>query len=114
MQFLLGGQLFSQTVSDGGYPDAPTISSANVELSWQDAQGNPVNPEEHTVTEDVTYTAVYRPRLTNHAAFLFLDENACLRPEDALTADELAQALRALAAWALNGGTIRITMPGII
>ena len=97
--FLLNGEIYAeQTVSSGDAPKAVTVALPGLHFQgWVDEAGNAVAPENHILTKDVTYTAVYTPELALHAPFLMTDDSGMLRPSDPLTADELSQALIALA-----------------
>jgi len=66
-------------------------------FGWRDVSGNPVVPEEETVTGNTAYFAYAFPRLSNHVPYLFTDESGFLRPDDPLTEAELADAVDALA-----------------
>lgn len=67
-------------------------------LGWIDAQGKEVDPLSVPVNADVEYKAIAYPALTNHAPYLFPDEQGFLHPDEPLTAQQLQQALKALAA----------------
>lgn len=100
VRFLAGGQVVSeQRVETGACPAAvePALEGLTV-AGWQDAAGRTVTPEETAVTADTDYTALAYPDLSNHEPYLFPEENGLIRPEDALLADEFAQALYVLAA----------------
>lgn len=96
--YILNGEVYAeQTVSSGDAPKTVTVALPGLHFQgWIDEAGNAVAPENHVLTKDVTYTAVYTPELALHAPFLMTDGSGMLRPEDALTADELSQALIAL------------------
>lgn len=92
------GECAVQTVEEG---KLPTQVSAEVDGlrfgGWTDEAGNFVDPFSTAVTKDTVYNAVLYPQLTGHRVYLFTDESGCLRPDAVLTADELTQALNALA-----------------
>ena len=86
-------------VEQGAYPDQVMPAPEGLQiLAWQDSDGNEIDPLKIPVTRDLEYFAVAYPALTNHAPYLFADEKGFLRPDDALTAEELRSALKALAA----------------
>lgn len=88
-----------QKVTEGQKPEVMTLETEGLRFaSWVDAQGNAVDPFAAAVNGDVTYYAVVYPQLVSHTAYLFTDDAGNLRPDDMLTADELHQALHALAA----------------
>lgn len=99
-RFVMGGNVLSeQTLEEGQLPTAVTAQVQGLQfLYWTDESGAQVQPETVALTGDVTYTAGYYPVLDQHSCFLFTDENGLLRPDAVLTADELLQALQALAA----------------
>ena len=87
------------TVQQGDCPAKVMDTPEGVRiLGWTDARGNEVDPLTVTVNADVEYKAIAYPALTNHVPYLFADDKGFLRPEEALTADQLKQALQALAA----------------
>lgn len=88
----------TQTLSPGQTPQVLTGTFPGLRFAgWRDPGGNPVDPFTTPVTADITYTAVVYPMLTGHNPYLFADADGRLRPDDVLTADELAGALLALA-----------------
>lgn len=87
-----------QTVEAGHLPKSVRTNIPGLcFVRWCDEAGQPANPFTSFVTGDVRYVAEAYPELTNHVPYLFLDEEGYLRPDDPLTADELAAALEALA-----------------
>ncbi len=83
----------------GEYPTQVMPAPEGLQItSWQDKDGNTVDPLKIPVTRDMQYNAVAYPALTNHAPYLFTDENGFLNPDAGLTAQQLKTALQALAA----------------
>jgi len=99
VKFIMHGWTCSeQTVEQGSCPQPVTAHVPGLVFhSWQDAQGNTVDPMTVPVVSDTRYDAVAYPALTNLAPYLFADEQGFLRPDDILTANELHDALSALA-----------------
>lgn len=97
--FTMAGQVCSQQrVLQGHLPRSVLTNLPGLEfVQWCNEDGQPVNPYTIYVGKDITYVAEAYPELTNHAPFLFLDADGYLRPDALLTADELSQALHALA-----------------
>jgi len=98
--FAMKGHILSeQTVEEGKSPVAvDTKVEGLVFSSWADANGEYVDPYTVKVSEDTRFDAVAYPDISTHAAFLQVDENGFLRPDEPLTADDLYYALHALAA----------------
>lgn len=98
--FQVAGAVYQkQTVEVGQLPENVTVQLQGLRfVQWLDENGAETDPFAVAVAADVCYTAVYYPVLTDHVAYLFADEENRLRPDDALTADELQLALMALAA----------------
>lgn len=63
---------------------------------WEDQNGHLTELKGLEIWANRTFTARLYPDLTSHAAYLFPDQNGALRPDDPLTADDLAAALTAL------------------
>ena len=99
-RFVMGGNVLSeQTLEEGQLPEAVEAQVQGLKfLYWTDENGEQVLPETVRLTADVTYTAAYYPVLDKHECFLFADTNGMIRPDEALTADELILALKRLAA----------------
>lgn len=96
---LMGTLLSEQAVEEGQLPEDVIVMTSGVRFSgWLDSQGQTVDPFTVSVTGDVTYQAMAYPALTGHDPYLFADSEGNLRPDDALTGDELLQALQSLAA----------------
>lgn len=98
--FVMKGHIVSeQTVEQGEKPQevAPSVEGLRFE-AWTDSAGNLVDPTAVSVTADVRYEAIAYPDLSRHVPFLFADEAGHLWPDEALTADDLYNALYALAA----------------
>lgn len=98
--FAMKGHIVSkQTVRMGDKPEAVTPEVEGLRfVAWTDSTGATVDPFEIVVKEELRYEAVAYPELSRHEPFLFTDEVGHLRPDDALTADDLYNALHALAA----------------
>lgn len=96
--YLAGDGVYqTQTVEEGHYPQPVTPVLEGVEFTgWADSNKNIVKPETIPVTGNISYIAQGQPRLTLHMPYLQVDEFGFLRPEEPLTADELAYALKAL------------------
>lgn len=100
VRFVMKGNILSeQIVTEGDLPNTvtPAISGLRFEC-WIDEAGEEADPYTSFVYQDLRYEAVAYPELTRHVPYLFADEEGYLRPDDLLTADELLQALQALAA----------------
>lgn len=99
-RFVMGGNVLSeQTLEEGQLPEAVDAQVQGLKfLYWTDENGEQVLPETVRLTANVTYTAAYYPVLDKHECFLFADTNGMIRPDEALTADELILALKRLAA----------------
>ena len=100
VRFVMKGNVISeQIVTEGNLPNSlmPTVQGLRFS-HWVDEKGVTQNPFSKFVYGDIRYEAVAYPELSKHVPYLFADEEGYLRPEDALTADELLQALQALAA----------------
>ena len=99
VRFEMGGTVCSeQTVTEGQLPEAfsPQVPGL-IFRAWTDRYGMEVDPFSQPVTADVRYAARYYPALAGGKAYLFADAENRLRPDDGLTAEELTQALTALA-----------------
>lgn len=99
-RFVMGGNVLSeQTLEEGHLPEAVEAQVQGLKfLYWMDENGEQVLPETVSLKGNVTYTAAYYPVLNKHECFLFADTNGMIRPDEALTADELIMALKRLAA----------------
>lgn len=98
VQFMVDGSIYKQvSIQDGNSLDDIGFIDGLRFAGWEDLQGNAVDPFAYPVTGDATYVAVYYPELSKHVPYLFVDENGNLRPDDILTAQELKDALQALA-----------------
>lgn len=100
VRFIMKGNVLSeQIVTEGQLPNTVTAAVAGLRfVHWTDEEGKEVNPFTEFVYQDVRYEAVAYPELSCHVPYLFTDQEGYLRPDDLLTADELLQALEALAA----------------
>lgn len=100
VRFLAYGEVISQQeIKAGTCPQAVETELPGGRIAaWQDAQGQMVNPQDCPVEADTDYSAVVYPELSNHEAYLFPDDNGFIRPDDPLMAEDLASALRILAA----------------
>lgn len=98
--FAMKGHILSeQTVEEGKSPAAVDTKVEGLVFScWTDETGEIVDPFTAKVTADTRFDAIAYPDISSHAAFLQLDENGFLRPDDPLTADDLYYALHTLAA----------------
>lgn len=63
---------------------------------WENEIGELTEPLGTLICGDTTYIARLYPDLRSHVPYLFPDEDGAIRPDDALTADDLAAALNAL------------------
>ena len=89
----------SQTVTESQLPTAVATPISGIQLlGWTDIHKHTVDPFTAPVTADVTYQAVFYPELTNHAPYLFVNEEGLLQPDEPLTHEALALALTTLAA----------------
>lgn len=97
--FAMKGHILSeQKVAEGESPEmVDTKVQGLVFSSWSDANGEHVDPYTVKITEDTRFEAIAYPDISSHAAFLQVDEDGFLRPDDALTADDLYFALHNLA-----------------
>lgn len=97
--FTMAGDVCSrQTVAQGHLPRSVLTNVPGLKfVQWLDEAGEPVNPYTAYVDRDINYVAEAYPELTEHKPFLFADADGYIRPDDALTADEFSQALKALA-----------------
>lgn len=94
----MGQVIAEQQVAEGRYPDMEAVDLSGLVFSrWTDRDGNEAVPELTLAYEDASYYAQAYPAFTNHVPYLFPDDNGDIRAEDALTGDELAAALQALA-----------------
>lgn len=99
VRFVENGVVTEQTVVQGQLPRTPDPQPTGaVFVGWQDDLGQTVVPAELPVTQDVTYTAVFRPVLSSHVPYLQLDGDGMLCPDEALTWDALCHGLNVLAA----------------
>lgn len=92
VRYLYGDtELGSQQVSSGQLPEEfePEKIPGLRFVGWEETAS--------PVTADVDYHGIFVPELTEHVPYLFPEENGFLRPDDRLTADECADALKALA-----------------
>lgn len=98
--FYVGDTLVGQQwITPGQTSQTLQLAQMGLRLTgWTDENGDAADPFATPVAEDMTYYAVAYPQLEGHRAYLFTDESGCLRPDDALTADELSLALTTLAA----------------
>lgn len=98
--FKVGGEVCNtQTVEEGNIPQSVTVQLEGIRfIRWMDEQGEPAEPFTTAVQKDTCYQAEFYPLLTAHVSYLFADEENYLRPDEALTAGELQQALLELAA----------------
>lgn len=97
--FAMKGHILSeQTVTHGQSPKAVDTKVEGLVFScWTDENDEVVDPYTVEITAETRYEAIAYPDISNHAAFLQVDENGFLRPDDLLTADDLYFALHALA-----------------
>lgn len=98
--FMVGGTAYdTQQVEENAFPQQVVPSADGCTFRyWVDETGKTVQPEALAVTADVIYTAVSYPLLSEHAPFLFTDQENQLHPEADLTPSALRSALHALAA----------------
>ncbi len=97
--FAMKGHILSeQTVTHGQSPEAVEAKVEGLVFSsWADENGEYIDPFKEQITADTRFEAVAYPDISNHAVFLQVDENGFLRPDEALSADDLYFALHALA-----------------
>ena len=65
-------------------------------LGWQTGKGETADPFTTAADRDMSYTVLALPALRTHVPYLFMDENGFVYPDDALSADDFALALKAL------------------
>lgn len=99
VRFYVGDTLHSQQkVADGKCPAYISVEEEGMVLrGWQDENGEMVDVTAVPITDHANYSAVLYPALDCHSPYLFVDEKGMARPNDALTCDDLTQALIALA-----------------
>ncbi len=97
--FAMKGHIVSkQTVRMGDKPQEVTPQIEGLRFcGWTDSTGADIDPFAVVVKEDLRFEAVAYPELSNHVPFLFTDDVGHLRPDDMLTADDVYNALHALA-----------------
>ena len=97
--YLVNGQTHrEQRIEEGAFPKEVDTSLQGIQvIGWVNEAGELVDPTKVAVTGDTKYTLSYYPVLGRHVAYLFVNENGQLRPDDKLTERELKQALEALA-----------------
>lgn len=95
---ILGKANNQQTVKEGAFPYQVNLPQGVALQGWLDETGNKADPFSIAITKDISYTAIAYPILSEHTPYLFTDADGFLYPDDALTADALQKALRALAA----------------
>lgn len=98
VSFLVGDEVYNtQTVQQGQCPASVLVEIPGLRFEgWQDAGGNPVQPETVAVQGNVSYTARGTAELCRHMPYLQVDEFGFLRPDELLTSGELEYALQAL------------------
>ena len=99
VDFLLDGRIIAgQQVEAGKAPEAPVVEIPGLTFAgWLDEAGASVDMQTVSITGDTVFYAAAYPALQDHTPFLFADEMNFLRPNAALTADELKLALETLA-----------------
>lgn len=97
--FAMKGHILSeQTVAQGQKPSPVDAKVEGLVFScWTNENDEVVDPFTMQITADTRFEAVAYPDISKHTAFLQVDENGFLRPDEALTADDLYFALHALA-----------------
>lgn len=97
--FAMKGHILSeQIVEEGKSPEQVDTTVAGLVFSyWTDANGENIDPYQVQITADTRFEAVAYPDISSHKPLLTVDENGFLRPDDALTADDLYFALHNLA-----------------
>lgn len=97
--FVMKGHYVSeQTVGEGECPASVSAELPGlVFYAWTDSSGQIVDPAQIPVTGDTRYEAIAYPELSRHVPFMFVNEVGHLCPEEPLTADDLYNALDALA-----------------
>ena len=100
VRFMMQEQTLSmQVVQEGQLPDVPEVDlQGYIFAGWTDEKGQPVDVSVLRISEDKTLLAKVYPDLTKDAPYLFADEKGYIRAEEALTGEELSQALNAMAA----------------
>ncbi len=99
VRFFVGDTLYSQQrVTTKECPAEVTVEEAGLVFrGWQNSAGEIVDVPATVITRKTNYYAVIHPVLDRHVPYLFANELGMVRPNDALTCDELASALNALA-----------------
>ncbi len=97
--FQLEGMVFSeQKVQDGTAPKGVHVELKGLNFAyWTDQAGNRVDPETVCLRGDATFVAVTYPKLESHEPFLFTNDLGFLNHQQPLTAQDLSEALKALA-----------------
>ena len=93
-----GAVVAQQQVKPGESPTAAELNLPGLTLAgWLDDKGNYVDFSQQKLMADTIYYASVFPVLDQHKPFLFADAVGFLHPDDNLTAQALAEGLRALA-----------------
>lgn len=88
----------NETVSAGERPQSQIPVPDGLTIAyWKDSAGNAVDPSSTKLTANADYYAMVYPALTEHAPYLFADENGRLRPDEALNTLDFTEAMNALA-----------------
>ena len=97
--FAMKGHILSeQIVEEGKSPEQVDTTVEGLVFSyWTDANGEDVDPYTVKITADTRFDAIAYPDISSHKPLLTVDENGFLRPDEALTADDLYFALHNLA-----------------
>lgn len=89
----------SETVLKGVCPQAQvSVPEGLCFVGWLDGSGNTVEPSLEPLQEDANFYAQVYPILSAHTPYLFADADGLIHPDEPLSADDLSQALYALAA----------------
>ena len=97
LRFLADGvQIAELTAAENTCPEPPAVAdSADFHFAGWDRELTPA-------TENAEYTAVFLPMLTQHVPYLFCGADGLLHPDEPLTGQDAALALRALASDAVE------------
>ena len=99
VDFMLDGRVIAgQQVEAGKIPTMPTVEIPGLSFEgWMDETGAAVDVQTVAINADTVFQAIAYPELQAHTPFLFADEWNFLRPNAALTANELKLALETMA-----------------
>ena len=100
VRFVAAGEEYAtQKVQEGEMPEMVAFKLTGWNFyAWLDESGRAVAPHEIPIYEDTAFYAECYPDLTGDVAYLSVDQNGFLRPDDILTVKEMTDAFAALAA----------------